>query len=188
MCKKDILRHYGSVFTGSQESIIQVMADEASRLAGPSTPASPEIQVVIVGNSLDNVEVSAPPSPIPCNSKEFLTQRVQPCNTDLGNIATSSTSLMTLDSAHEALDLVQQKAEDVLEESSAENEERVDSCEEISENVQTAVESMEFSENRSDAEENDDNDDTSSVKRLVPDKEDFTEQDQEEVPMASADS
>uniref|UniRef100_A0A146KNG8 Protein goliath n=1 Tax=Lygus hesperus TaxID=30085 RepID=A0A146KNG8_LYGHE len=109
MCKKDILRHYGSVFLGSQESIIQVVAEEAARLAGPSTPAPHGIQVVIVVDGMDDVsETSRASSPAPSDANELqiLTERVQPINTDVAYIASSSTSLMTVDSAHEAMSFV----------------------------------------------------------------------------------
>lgn len=108
MCKKDILHHYGSVFLGSQESIIQVVADEAQRLAGPSSPA---IQVVVVANRR-----TPTPSPMPSPTRlqmtsphpdmDILTEKVQPTNRDAVCFAQSCSSLLTIDSAHEALHLI----------------------------------------------------------------------------------
>ncbi|KAF6201457.1 hypothetical protein GE061_003848 [Apolygus lucorum] len=94
MCKKDILRHYGSVFLGSQESIIQVVAEE-ERLAGPS-----QVQVIVVGADLSR---ASSPAPSDVNELQILTERVQPVNTDVTYVAASSSSLVTVDSAHEAL-------------------------------------------------------------------------------------
>ncbi|KAK9876557.1 hypothetical protein WA026_013933 [Henosepilachna vigintioctopunctata] len=119
MCKMDILQHYGFVFTGSQESIFQVHAEDVVSLDGESPDAVssglggqisplPEIRAVVIMNhnhqmtyrdsSGDEISRASSPNemtPSLSQERDYHPAQCVNCSSASSNLASVGTSSLT---------------------------------------------------------------------------------------------